>query len=130
LSLFGAMEGWFAFMNEDILNRSNARLDRRSFLRGSTLATAAIVGTRLVPLAAFPQTQAGDQTNGDARRGDPKDQQKPPDDGSEGKEEPKQNGNPTEDPYKVIRLDEQGREYRLYPVCGSNILQAGSHLDV
>ena len=45
-------------MNEAILKKFEARLDRRSFLRGSALAGAALVAmAAAAPIVTFAQTQ-------------------------------------------------------------------------
>src|SRR5215212_8672802 len=57
-------------MNDEILKKLEARLDRRSFLRGSSLAAAALVGMAAAsPLVAFAQAQDYG-ANYDKKKGD------------------------------------------------------------
>ena len=49
-------------MHDEILKRLEARLDRRSFLRGSSLTAAALVGMAAAsPLVVFAQAPAQSQ---------------------------------------------------------------------
>jgi ribosomal protein S27AE len=91
-------------MNEEILKKLEQRVNRRSFLRGSGLAAAALIGA-----AAFPRIAAAqDQQPSDKKdEGDKKDEKK---------DEP-------EDEFKVTKKDERGREYRTCPQCGYNMYQ-------
>ena len=102
-------------MNDEILKRLEARLDRRSFLRGSSLATAALLGVAAAsPLIAFAQEQDPQRdrkTDDHDKKDEPKDKEK---DASE-----------SDDPTKVTRLDADGNEYRECPQCGSNMYRQG-----
>jgi rubredoxin len=103
-------------MNDEILKRLEARLDRRSFLRGSSLATAALLGVAAAsPLIAFAhepdKPQADKKADEHDRKDEPKDKEK---DSSE-----------SEDPTKVTKLDADGNEYRECPQCGSNMYRQG-----
>ena len=90
-------------MNDEILKRLEQKLDRRSFLRGSGLAAAALVGmAAAAPLVAFAQEK---NTKGT------KDESKDP---SEDK---------TAD--TETKIDDEGREYRVCPQCGSNMYRQG-----
>jgi rubredoxin len=102
-------------MNDEILKKLEARLDRRGFLRGSGLAAAALIGMAAAsPLVAFAQAQDK-----------PQDEKK--------KDEPARKAEDTngkapesdEDPTKVTRLDEDGNEYRECPQCGRNMYRQG-----
>jgi hypothetical protein len=103
-------------MNDEILKRLEARLDRRSFLRGSSLATAALLGVAAAsPLIAFAQEQ------------DPPPHDKKADE-HDGKDEPKdkeKDSSESDDPTKVTKLDADGNEYRECPQCGSNMYRQG-----
>jgi rubredoxin len=105
-------------MNDEILKRLEARLDRRSFLRGSSLATAALLGVAAAsPLIAFAQEPDKDKPQAD-RKADEHDK----------KDEPKdkeKDASETEDPTRVTKLDADGNEYRECPQCGSNLYRQG-----
>jgi ribosomal protein S27AE len=105
-------------MHDEILKRLEARLDRRSFLRGSSLATAALLGVAAAsPLIAFAQESDKDKPQAD-KKADEQDR----------KDEPKgkaQDTSEAEDPTKVTRLDADGNEYRECPQCGSNMYRQG-----
>ena len=104
-------------MHDDILKRLEARLDRRSFLRGSSLAAAALVGMAAAsPLVVFAQAPAKSQD--DKPKDDPgkKADQKiedNPDTASEG-------AGTTE-----TKRDADGNEFRECPQCGHNMYQQG-----
>lgn len=104
-------------------------MNRRSFLRGSTLAAVALVCADVAaPADAFGQAQQSDGPQ-DKKQKDRADGQSEhrKEDGKEqdGKEGEKKNADKEDsaatDPYKVTRIDENGREYRMCPVCGSNM---------
>jgi rubredoxin len=102
-------------MNEAILEKLEARLDRRTFLRGSALAAAALLGVAAAsPVITFAQTQDKPQSQDD---------QKKEDDGK--KDDPKD-----EKPYRSEGpdgkfYDRQGVEVRECPECGHNQYQQG-----
>ncbi|HKB11439.1 MAG TPA: hypothetical protein VKD69_12340 [Vicinamibacterales bacterium] len=101
-------------MNEAILKKFEARLDRRSFLRGSALAAATLAGmAAAAPIIAFAQAPAPPQS-GDKKKSDEK-----PD-----KDEPKDDR-----PYRTERdgkfYDRDGVEVRECPECGHNMYQQG-----
>ena len=102
-------------MNDEILKRLEARLDRRSFLRGSSLATAALLGVAAAsPLIAFAQEQEpprGKKADERDKKDEPKEKEK---DSSE-----------SEDSTRVTKLDADGNEYRECPQCGSNMYRQG-----
>src|ERR1051325_345092 len=99
-------------MNEAILAKLEARLDRRTFLRGSALAAAALLGVAAAsPVITFAQAQDKPQS----------DDKKKDDDGK--KDEPKD-----EKPYRTEGPDgkfhdRQGAEVRETPGCGHNHYQ-------
>lgn len=88
------------------------KLDRRSFLRGSSRFAAALGLAMVAPVSALAQSQ---------------EQQKP----DEKKDEKKKEKDPDEalfdDPgnSRVTKIDENGREYRSCPQCGANMYRQG-----
>jgi hypothetical protein len=107
-------------MSEDILKKLEQRIDRRGFLRGSGLAAATLLGTAALPSLAAAQGQAP--------------QEKPADKPAEGKDKESEKkdekpadkpGDPNkeEDPFKVTKIDEKGKPYRMCPQCGFNMYQ-------
>jgi rubredoxin len=103
-------------MNDEILKRLDARLDRRSFLRGSGLVAAAMLGVSVAsPLVAFAQTQ--DKTHADKPEADKKDEPEQKDKDKDAAED--------EDPTKVTKVDAEGNEYRQCPQCGYNMYRQG-----
>ena len=110
-------------MNDEILKKLEARLDRRSFLRGSGLGLAALLGVAAAsPLVVFAQSpQADDKRKTDdhkeegaskadaASRADDKPEPKPDRvEGTDGK-----------------LYDREGIEVRECPQCGHNMYQQG-----
>jgi ribosomal protein S27AE len=101
-------------MNDDILRKLEARLDRRSFLRGSGLAAAALVGMAAAsPLVVFAQSQEKSQDDKKKDEPEKKDKEHDKDPAAE------------EDPTKITRLDADGNEYRECPQCGHNMYRQG-----
>jgi hypothetical protein len=107
-------------MNDEILKKLEARLDRRTFLRGSSLGVAALLGVAAAsPLVVFAQ--------------EPQDKPKKPGDRTD--PEPEQDGPKPEDQSgsKPIRVegkdgrfyDREGVEVRECPECGHNMYQQG-----
>jgi hypothetical protein len=101
-------------MNEAILKKLEARLDRRTFLRGSALAAATLVGMAAAsPVIAFAQS-AAPQSDDKKKSDEKKDQDEPKDGGK---------------PYRVERdgrfYDRDGVEVRECPECGHNQYQQG-----
>ena len=93
-------------MNDEILKKLEARLDRRSFLRGSSIGVAALLGVAAAsPLVVFAQEpQAGDKM-----KADEKPESKPSRvEGTDGK-----------------LYDREGVEVRECPECGHNMYQQG-----
>jgi predicted RNA-binding Zn-ribbon protein involved in translation (DUF1610 family) len=108
-------------MNEDILRKLEARLDRRSFLRGSSLAAAALVGmaaaSPLVVFAEAPDTPTADD-------------KKKPDEKKKDEDDSKAEEKAEEKPYRVEGADgklrdREGVEVRECPECGHNMYQQG-----
>jgi ribosomal protein S27AE len=102
-------------MNDEILKRLEARLDRRSFLRGSSLTAAALLGVAAAsPLVVFAQEQNQRQTDrkNDDKKDEPKDQEKEKDAADE-------------DSTSTTKVDADGNEYRECPRCGSNMYRQG-----
>jgi secreted PhoX family phosphatase len=103
-------------MNEAILQKLEARLDRRTFLRGSALAAAALLGVAAAsPVITFAQTQDKPQS----------DDKKKDDAGKKDQDEAKD-----EKPYRSEGpdgkfYDRQGVEVRECPECGHNQYQQG-----
>jgi rubredoxin len=103
-------------MNEDILRKLEARIDRRSFLRGSSLAAAALVGIAAAsPLVAF--AQAPDQASDDKKKDESGKKDTPQDKDKDASGD--------DDPTKVTKLDADGNEYRECPQCGHNMYRQG-----
>ncbi len=101
-------------MNNDLLERLERRVNRRSFLRGSTLIAASTLAAVALPRLAGaqqPQEPKKDEpaADADAKKDAPKD-------------EAKKDGDQADvDPYKQTKIDEQGKQYRLCPQCGYNM---------
>jgi hypothetical protein len=111
-------------MNEEILRKLEARLDRRSFLRGSSIGIAALLGVAAAsPLIVFAEAQdkpqAGDRKKTDDKSGDEKN---PAADAADEKADAK--------PARVEGsdgkfYDREGVEVRECPQCGHNMYQQG-----
>jgi hypothetical protein len=107
-------------MNDEILKKLAAQLDRRSFLRGSALGTAALLGVAaaspLIVFAQEPQARpAGEQKKTDDKK-DPE------------TDAPKAGDKP--EPYRTEGkdgkfYDREGVEVRECPECGHNMYQQG-----
>jgi len=107
-------------VNDEILKKLEQRVNRRSFLRGSSLAAAAVIGVAAFPLASFAQDpQKPDETN-DAKK-DEKADENASGDGNQKDAAKKDPNAPVEDEFKVTKKDENGREYRICPQCGYNM---------
>ena len=113
-------------MNDAILKKLAARLDRRSFLRGSSIGVAALLGVAAAsPLVVFAQAPQEKPAQDDKKKADEKkaDEKKDPDaDRTDEKPESKV--------YRVEggdgRLyDREGVEVRECPECGHNMYQQG-----
>jgi rubredoxin len=108
-------------MNDEILKKLEARLDRRSFLRGSSLAAAALLGVAAAsPLVAFAQAPDKPQ---DGRK--PADDKKEPDEAkADDKDKAESKGYRVEGADGKLR-DREGVEVRECPECGHNMYQQG-----
>jgi hypothetical protein len=110
-------------VNDEILKRLEARLDRRSFLRGSSLGVAALLGVAAAsPLVVFAQEPQNRTGSGD---------KKPTDDKKDAERDaPKADDKPESKPYRVEGTDgklydREGVEVRECPECGHNMYQQG-----
>ena len=110
-------------MNDEILKRLEARLDRRSFLRGSSIGVAALLGVAAAsPLVVFAQSQ--DKPQADDRK--KADQEKNDQDGEKNAEKPDPpKGSSDDNPSAETRLDANGVAFRECPQCGHNMYQQG-----
>jgi rubredoxin len=109
-------------MNEEILKKLEARLDRRSFLRGSGLGVAALLGVAAAsPLVVFAQEpqrkRAGDKKSDEDKKAPEQDEAKA-DDKTESK------GFRVEGKDGKF-YDREGTEVRECPECGHNMYQQG-----
>jgi rubredoxin len=104
-------------MNDEILKKLEARLDRRSFLRGSSLGVAALLGVAAAsPLVVFAQSQ-----------------DKPPAEDKKKTDDKKDQDDPKADEKQPMRVegkdgkfyDRDGVEVRECPECGHNMYQQG-----
>ena len=106
-------------MNEEILKQIEHKVDRRHFLRGSALAAAAIVGVAAAaPVMSFAQGNQQDTKKPDNKT---RDEKKPDEKNDDRKDEKKPDDTASDDPTKVTLIGEDGRPYRVCPVCGSNM---------
>ena len=110
-------------MNDEILKKLEAKLDRRSFLRGSSVGLAALLGVAAAsPLVVFAQPQ--DEPSADAKKKaelDKKDQ-----DGQKAEEKPDQPNASSEEGSTIeTKLDANGVEFRECPQCGHNMYRQG-----
>src|SRR6195952_3586400 len=110
-------------MNEEILRKLEARLDRRSFLRGSSLGLAALIGVAAAsPLVVFAESQDKPKTDDKKKKTDDQDKKEPPTESAEDK--------PDSKPSRVEGsdgkfYDREGVEVRECPQCGHNMYQQG-----
>jgi len=108
-------------MNDAILKKLEAKLDRRSFLRGYGLGVAALLGVAAAsPLVVFAQSQ-DKPAQDDKKKADP--DKKDPD-------ADKIDEKPDAKPYRVEGAegkfyDREGVEVRECPECGHNMYQQG-----
>jgi rubredoxin len=109
-------------MNEEILKKLELKVGRRSFLKGSALTAAAIVGIAAAsPLVGFAQGQPPPPD--DKKKDDPKKDDAKKDDGTDPKQKDEKKGDTGGD--QETKLDSEGREYRVCPQCGSNMYRQG-----
>jgi len=105
----GSAGGKESDMDDQILNKLEQRVNRRSFLRGSGLLAAAAVASAACPFTIAAQTQRDDKKD-DKKEERPKTGE-PSSDGKDDKPA-------EEDEFKITRKDERGRDYRTCPQCG------------
>jgi ribosomal protein S27AE len=108
-------------MNDEILKKLEARLDRRSFLRGSGLGVAALLGVAAAsPLVVFAQSPDDPPAADKKKTGEDK-----KDAGSDGVED-KADAKPVRVEGKDGKFyDRDGVEVRECPECGHNMYQQG-----
>jgi len=92
-------------MSDELKTKLEQRINRRSFLKGSALAAAAVAGVAMLPKGAFAQDPPQQDDKKDEKKDDSKDAKK---------DEPV-------DETKITRKDDQGRDYRICPQCGYNM---------
>jgi hypothetical protein len=103
-------------MNEEILKKLEQKVGRRSFLKGSGLAAATLVGVAAAsPLVAFAQGPQQPPQQDEKKKTDKTDK-------DNGADKKKDSGESTDTETK---LDADGREYRVCPQCGSNMYRQG-----
>ena len=107
-------------MNDEILRKLEARLDRRGFLRGSSMGVAGLLGIAAAsPLVVFAQ-----EPQDKPKKSDDKKDQEPDEDGP--KPEDKSGSKPIRVEGKDGRFyDPAGVEVRECPECGHNMYQQG-----
>ena len=109
-------------MNDDILKKLEARLDRRSFLRGSSIGVAALLGVAAAsPLVVFAQEPQNRPQAGDKKKTG---------DGKKDEDAPKADEKPNSKADRVEGkdgkfYDRDGVEVRECPQCGHNMYQQG-----
>ena len=109
-------------MNEEILKKLEQKVGRRSFLKGSGLAAATLVGIAAAsPLVAFAQEPQQQQQQQQQQQNDKKSDKddKDKDKAADGSKDSSQSGD------SETKIDADGREYRVCPQCGSNMYQQG-----
>jgi ribosomal protein S27AE len=110
-------------MNDEILKKLEARLGRRSFLRGSSLGLAGLLGIAAAsPLVVFAQEPQSKTASGDKKQADDKKNPDP--------DPPKADDKPESKSYRVEGTDgklydRDGVEVRECPECGHNMYQQG-----
>jgi len=93
-------------MDDELLKKLEQKMNRRNFLRGSVIAAAAFAA---FPLAAAAQDQQVPTKNTDKDKSE------------KAEKDRNKDGDAEKDPFKEIKLDAQGREYRMCPQCGYNM---------
>jgi hypothetical protein len=103
-------------MNDEIVKMLEKRVGRRSFLRGSALAAAAVVGIAAVsPLIGHAQEPE--------RK--PDENKKAPGKDDKSDKDDRKKDEPAQDETSETKLDAEGREYRSCPQCGYNMYRQG-----
>ena len=113
-------------MNDEILKKLEARLDRRSFLRGSSIGVAALLGVAAAsPLVVFAQEPQDKPQAGDRKKADEKETGAAKDPGAD-KADEKSESKPDRIEGRDGKLyDRDGAEVRECPQCGHNMYQQG-----
>jgi predicted RNA-binding Zn-ribbon protein involved in translation (DUF1610 family) len=110
-------------MNDEILKKLEARLDRRSFLRGSSLGIAALLGVAAAsPLVVFAQEPQNRTASRDKKQAD--DNKDPDRDAPKADEKPESKAPRVEGKDGKL-YDREGIEVRECPECGHNMYQQG-----
>jgi len=111
-------------MNDEILKKLESKVGRRSFLRGSGLAAAMIVGVAAAsPLIGYAQEPTqDDKKKTDDKKTDDKKTDGQQAAGDQQTTDQTQNGSGSSSDTK---LDANGVEYRECPQCGGNMYQQG-----
>jgi ribosomal protein S27AE len=114
-------------MNEAILKKLEAKLlDRRGFLRSSSLGAAALLGVAAAsPLIAFAQAQDKPQPPENTKKDDQAEAGKKDDAGDQKASQKEQNAPGDEGDLTTTKIDADGREYRTCPQCGHHMYQQG-----
>src|SRR5437763_1864471 len=109
-------------MNDEILKKLAAGLDRRSFLRGSSLGVAALLGVAAAsPLVVFAQAPRDDKKKTDDKKTEEKNN-----DAKDDQDTPKADERPYRTDGKDGKFyDREGVEVRECPECGHNMYQQG-----
>ena len=108
-------------MHDEILRKLEAKLDRRSFLRGYGVGVAALLGVAAAsPLVVFAQSQDKPQSPEEKKKQDADKEKK-------NEDAPKDEDKPI---YRVEGkdgkfYDREGTEVRECPECGHNMYQQG-----
>jgi ribosomal protein S27AE len=113
-------------MNDELMKKLEQRMNRRTFLRGSALAAATFFVAAAFPIAAGAQSQdpqaPADKDDKTAKSKDKTESSDEKAEKEEAKKDAKQDGDAAEkDPFKEIKQDAQGRDYRMCPQCGYNM---------
>jgi hypothetical protein len=105
-------------MSDALRSKLEQRVNRRSFLRGSTLAAAGLAGVAAWPGFAAAQDQQPPQRDGEGKKADggKADDRSRPD-----REANNDLPADEQDPSKITHKDDRGRDYRICPQCGYNM---------
>ena len=103
-------------MDEILRHKLEQRIGRRSFLRGSGLATAALVSAAAFPALALAQDRPPAPKKEDEKKDDKKKE-------GDRNADARADDQPAEeqDEFKVTHKDQRGRDYRVCPQCGYNM---------
>jgi hypothetical protein len=110
-------------MNDEILKKLESKVGRRSFLRGSGLAAAMIVGVAAAsPLIGYAQEPQQDDKK---KTDDKKTDDKKTDDGQTTDQQKTGGNGDAGSSTSDTKLDANGYEYRECPQCGGNMYRQG-----